>query len=207
MTLRGSVRKRLWGASGGWRRNGRKVGSMNRGDLAMAVTARGVRAFVVAMKRGNARGAKGGREVEIEGCTDGTELGETAPARGYGCRNDPWRRERRRRVGQTWTCRGRSGGDLLRTAGTATWSGRSSTRPDGEAGFRSSDHHCELSWTDVTPDAVNHRLESRVRENRTHGSEGGGPGGLPTPMCAREWALLAGWKSPSGMRSPACNRM
>jgi len=32
-TLRGSVTKRCWGASGGWRRNDGKVGYMNQGDL------------------------------------------------------------------------------------------------------------------------------------------------------------------------------
>src|SRR5699024_10295335 len=34
-----------------------------------------------------------------------------------------------------------------------------------------------------TPDEENYRLESRVRENRTHGSEGGdGIGPFPTPI-------------------------
>ncbi len=33
-TLKGSVTKRCWGASGGWRRNDGKVGYMNQGDLA-----------------------------------------------------------------------------------------------------------------------------------------------------------------------------
>jgi hypothetical protein len=33
-TLRGSVIKRCWGASGGWRRNDGKVEYMNQGDLA-----------------------------------------------------------------------------------------------------------------------------------------------------------------------------
>ena len=51
---------------------------MNRGDLARAVTGRGVRAPIVVRKRGNARGVKGCRKVEIEGCTEGTDLGETA---------------------------------------------------------------------------------------------------------------------------------
>jgi len=31
---------------------------------------------------------------------------------------------------------------------------------------------------------VNHQLESRMREIRTSGSEGGGPYGLPTPIDA-----------------------
>ncbi len=47
----------------------------------------------------------------------------------------------------------------------------------------------------ATPDEVNHQLESRVRENRTHGSEGGGPYGLPTPI-VRRWVILSG--APAG---------
>src|SRR5215211_19951 len=56
------------------------------------------------------------------------------------------------------------------------------TRPDNDTGGRGRDHHCDLTCLNATPDVVNHRLESRVRENRTHGSEGGGPYGLPTPI-------------------------
>src|SRR5699024_5777115 len=38
-----------------------------------------------------------------------------------------------------------------------------------------------------TPDEENYRLESRVRENRTHGSEGGdGIGPFPTPIGLHE---------------------
>ena len=33
-----------------------------------------------------------------------------------------------------------------------------------------------------TPDEENQRLESRVRENRTHGSEGGEVKAFPTPI-------------------------
>jgi hypothetical protein len=72
--LRGSVSKRCWGASGGWRRNDGKVGYMNQGGLAGAWTVfmplcrragqPGVRAAIVARKRGNARRAKGRREVD-----------------------------------------------------------------------------------------------------------------------------------------------
>jgi hypothetical protein len=68
------VRKRRWGASGGWRRNDGKVGYMNQGDLAGAwcgvhgrkarrADRSGVRAVIVAEKRGNSRGAKGRRKV------------------------------------------------------------------------------------------------------------------------------------------------
>ena len=36
------------------------------------------------------------------------------------------------------------------------------------------------------PDEVNHRLESRVREIRSHGSEGGGrKAPYPYPLCRR----------------------
>jgi hypothetical protein len=37
-TLRGSVRKRRWGDTGGWRQNGRKARYMNQGDLYWAET-------------------------------------------------------------------------------------------------------------------------------------------------------------------------
>ena len=37
-----------------------------------------------------------------------------------------------------------------------------------------------------------------MRENRTYGSEGGEAKAFPTPMCVREDALLARWKSASG---------
>ena len=73
-TLRGSVPKRCWGASGGWRWNDGKAGYMNQGDLAgvwavftplcRRAGQPGVRAAIVAMKRGNVRGAKGRRKVD-----------------------------------------------------------------------------------------------------------------------------------------------
>jgi hypothetical protein len=74
-TLRGSVTKRCWGASGGWRRNDGKVGYMNQGDLSgirrcscwlssRRAARPGVRAPIIVMKRGNARGAKGRRKVD-----------------------------------------------------------------------------------------------------------------------------------------------
>ena len=64
--------KVLWG---GWRWNGRKAGYVKKGDLFQARTAfksvmerraagTGVRAIIVAGKRRNGRGAKGGREVD-----------------------------------------------------------------------------------------------------------------------------------------------
>jgi hypothetical protein len=74
-TLKGSVTKRYRGASGGWRRNDGKVRYMNQRGLIGTGTAfilaraeepyrSGVRAAIVAEKRGNARGAKGRRKVE-----------------------------------------------------------------------------------------------------------------------------------------------
>jgi len=43
-------------------------------------------------------------------------------------------------------------------------------------------HDRSLCRGSPIPMMVNHQLESRVREIRTHGSEGGGPHGLPTPI-------------------------
>jgi hypothetical protein len=78
MTLRGSVLKRSWGQWGGWRRNGWKAKRMKQRDLpgtnrrssSESVDAKnrraGVRAFIVATKRGNARGAKGRRKMDSQ---------------------------------------------------------------------------------------------------------------------------------------------
>ena len=77
VTLKGSVSKRWRNRHGGWRRNDGKVGCMNQGDLSGIRTVfipphggrradrAGVRAAVVARKRGNARGAKGRRKVDV----------------------------------------------------------------------------------------------------------------------------------------------
>jgi hypothetical protein len=62
--LRGSVSKRRWEDQGSSERNGVKAGYLNRGDPSWWETATGVRALVVAVKRGNSRGAKGGRKVD-----------------------------------------------------------------------------------------------------------------------------------------------
>jgi len=67
VTLRGSVRKRWRGEPGGWRRNGRKAGHMTQRDLLGARQGRaGVRGAIVARKPGNAGGAKGSREMDVE---------------------------------------------------------------------------------------------------------------------------------------------
>jgi hypothetical protein len=73
----GNVSKRPRGASGGWRRNGRKVSYVNQGDLSRTAKVfmrrnhsvpkshgTGVSVSVGAMKRGNSRGAKGHRKVD-----------------------------------------------------------------------------------------------------------------------------------------------
>ncbi len=55
--------------SGGWRQNEGKVGYMDQGDLSgssRSILRLGVRAFIVVMKRGNARGAKGRRKVDVQ---------------------------------------------------------------------------------------------------------------------------------------------
>ena len=42
----------------------------------------------------------------------------------------------------------------------------------------------------VNPDEDNHQLESRVRENRTHGSEGGEARAFPTPIVTLALCLM-----------------
>jgi hypothetical protein len=52
---------------GGWRRNGRKTQTNTQGDLlGTKHCSAGVRASIVAMKPGNAGGAKGRREMDVE---------------------------------------------------------------------------------------------------------------------------------------------
>ena len=65
MTLRGSVTKRSWEQSGGWRRNGRKARHRKQRDLSSARRcSAGVRGTIVALKPGNSGGAKGSRKME-----------------------------------------------------------------------------------------------------------------------------------------------
>lgn len=65
--------------SGGWRRNVQKAKCVNQGDLYYTrkefmfisrknrrTNSREVRMFIVVMKRGNARGAKGHRKVDMK---------------------------------------------------------------------------------------------------------------------------------------------
>ncbi len=53
-------------AWGGWRQNVEKIVRLDRGDPAWGGDPRvGVGALIGAMKRGNARGAKGGRKVDV----------------------------------------------------------------------------------------------------------------------------------------------
>ena len=51
----------------------RKVMCVKQGDLYEEENRAGVRADIVAMKRGNSRGAKGGRKVDMEGKTNGNK--------------------------------------------------------------------------------------------------------------------------------------
>jgi len=72
VALRGSVlkrrrprrKRRVLGTQGGWGRNGRKAVHVKQGDLCGEECRIGVRALIVALKRGNARGAKGCRKVD-----------------------------------------------------------------------------------------------------------------------------------------------
>ena len=77
VTLGGQQREKRWqGGSGGWWRNAGKALHVNRGDLIGARMSRaGVRALIVARKRGNACGAKGCRKVEGRG----TGMSEARP--------------------------------------------------------------------------------------------------------------------------------
>jgi hypothetical protein len=67
VALRGSVSKRRRGTSGGWRWNGRKAEHMKQRDLRGTRPRRvGVRGVIVALKPGNAGGAKGSRKMDDE---------------------------------------------------------------------------------------------------------------------------------------------
>ena len=69
MTLRGSVLKRSWEQSGGWRWNGRKVKQMKQRDLSgVRQCPAGVRGVVVASKPGNSGGAKALEEGMQSAC-------------------------------------------------------------------------------------------------------------------------------------------
>lgn len=62
-----NVRKRPVEPSGGWRRKDRKAECMKQRDLPGAgQRPAGVRAFIVATKRSNVRGAKGRRKMDDE---------------------------------------------------------------------------------------------------------------------------------------------
>jgi len=53
-----------WGATGGWRRNGRKAMCMNQGYLMESGYPSGDRAFIIAKNHRNGCGAKEGRNVD-----------------------------------------------------------------------------------------------------------------------------------------------
>src|SRR6266481_3150119 len=76
------VLKRPWERVGGWRRRARKADYVKQGDLHGCKRAEeaagphpraGVRALIVAMKPGNAGGAKGCRKMETRCCAIGRD--------------------------------------------------------------------------------------------------------------------------------------
>ena len=140
----------------------------------------GVRAFVVAMKHRNGCGAKGRREVEdgMNGRPEGelaTVSGETKQARDIRVRRN-WMEP------EVWTDR------MLTTLN------KESKEQEAQIDGGSSLAECFLCgmWL-LSPCAAhtfvrqslgraNHQLESRMRETRQSGSEGGGTSVLPTPI-------------------------
>ncbi len=58
--------KRYRGATGGWGRNDQKARCVKQGDLSDRESLAGVRVAILAMKRANPRGAKGGRKVDAK---------------------------------------------------------------------------------------------------------------------------------------------
>jgi len=143
----------------------------------------GVRAFVVAMKHRNGCGAKGRREVEdgMNGRPEGelaTVSGETKQARDIRVRRN-WMEP------EVWTDR------MLTTLN------KESKEQEAQIDGGSSLAECFLCgmWL-LSPCAAhtfvrqslgraNHQLESRMRETRQSGSEGGGTSVLPTPINRR----------------------
>jgi hypothetical protein len=116
-----------------------------------------------------------GRDRSRRDCPEKTGL--PTPKRSVGSRTVALRRSNLDVQGTIWWPSADSG--------RMRQSGRSTTRADPADANRDRDHHCDLDLRRATPDVVNHRPESRVRENRTHGSEGGGrkppypyPGGV-----------------------------
>src|SRR6266481_6565384 len=76
------VSKRPWERVGGWRRRARKADCVKQGDLhglqegteaARPRPPAGVTALIVAMKPGNAGGAKGCRKMETQCCATGRD--------------------------------------------------------------------------------------------------------------------------------------
>ena len=133
---------------------------VKQGDLCAREKRTGVRASIVALKRRNGRGAKGGRKVG---------------ALRSGTRNIPryrvavWSRPPETSAAISRTNR------VLRCIRTLTTSvmAENDSSPSPYRG-------CSLTYilhmVSQSPCGVNHQLESRMRETRTYGSEGGAPG-------------------------------
>ena len=114
------------------------------GRAAVAARPAGVRAAIGAEKRGNAGGAKGGRKAEVSKGGGSETIRYRLP---LGARKPEAREPASARLGLTCVPHRKAG------AGGQSWITLCrGARPHGEA---------------------NCRLESRVREIRTHGSEGG----------------------------------
>ena len=164
--LTGSVQKRAHEPCGGWRRNDGMASHRKQGDPDGTVNRQGVRASIVVMKRGNARGAKGRRNSETS-----EAWGGTTPVRSAGNGYTRWRRRGRCHPNHT----------LLvclspyenREAGWATM-----PLTNAAVGH----HYTTVALNDESHGAT--ELESRMREIRQSGSEGGGvqPNALSLPL-------------------------
>src|ERR1017187_9768705 len=92
-----------------------------------------------------------------------------------------------------------SGGGCERSCASRTggrrWDAAKQTICDGpmpSSRIRGCSPCLRLMKTRDTPDEENQRLESRVRENRTHGSEGGEVKAFPTPIWGWGGAMTTG---------------
>jgi hypothetical protein len=138
----------------------RKVECVKQGDLYAGERRAGVRASIVAMKRRNGCGAKGGRKVgELQLAT---------------------RNAHRYRVA-AWSRLPENSTAISRINRVLRWNLTLTTSVMVENDSSPSPYlGCSLIYIlcmiSQSPHGVNHRPESRVREIRTHGSEGGAAG-------------------------------
>jgi len=146
----------------------RKGEYVKQGDLYVGERRTGVRALIVAMKRRNGCGAKEGRKVgELQLVTRNTHRYRVAA----------WPRLPKNSTAISRINR------VLRwnlTLTTSVMAGKDSS-PSPYLGCSLTYILCMVSQS---PYGVNHRLESRMREIRTYGSEGGAAGkpAVPTPI-------------------------